>query len=41
MTINGFRMGAPKIAYIGAGVTVRGQFSFPMPLLSTGSSRAT
>ena len=29
MTINGFRMEAPKIAYIGAGVTVKGAIFVP------------
>jgi cytoskeletal protein CcmA (bactofilin family) len=36
MTINGFRMGAPKIAYIGAGVTVKGAIFVPDAIIVDG-----
>jgi cytoskeletal protein CcmA (bactofilin family) len=36
MTINGFRPGAPNIAYIGAGVTVKGAIVVPETIIVDG-----
>ena len=36
MTINGFRLGAPDIAYIGAGVTVKGAIVVPDAIVVDG-----
>jgi hypothetical protein len=36
MTINAFRMGAPNIAYIGAGVTVKGAIFVPDAIVVDG-----
>ena len=36
MTINGFRLGAPDIAYIGAGVTVKGAIVVPDAIIVDG-----
>ena len=36
MTINGFRLGAPDIAYIGAGVTVKGAIVVPDTIVVDG-----
>jgi cytoskeletal protein CcmA (bactofilin family) len=36
MTVNGFRMGAPNIAYIGAGVTVKGAIFVPDAIVVDG-----
>jgi cytoskeletal protein CcmA (bactofilin family) len=36
MTINGFRLGAPNIAYIGAGVTVKGAIVVPDAIIVDG-----
>jgi cytoskeletal protein CcmA (bactofilin family) len=36
MTINGFRLGAPDIAYIGAGVTVKGALVVPDAIIVDG-----
>jgi cytoskeletal protein CcmA (bactofilin family) len=36
MTINGFRMGAPNIVYIGAGVTVKGAIFIPDAIVVDG-----
>jgi cytoskeletal protein CcmA (bactofilin family) len=36
MTINGFRMGAPNIVYIGAGVTVKGAIFVPDAIVVDG-----
>src|SRR6478672_4195522 len=36
MTINGFRLGAPDVAYIGAGVTVKGAIVVPDSIIVDG-----